>query len=193
MTWIRTVDEEQATGYLRRAYEADLARLGFVMASTRALSVRPELAEALDAFTDAVKRASALTPQDRRLISLLVARHLRSAYCVLVYAVEVERDLGGLDRVRAVLQDYRRAGLGAREVAILDYALAVASGHPTAQQVERLRAVGLDDGAVVDVAVWAALRALRSRVYEALGVETDPFFLEQQDLVAAVGETAQPG
>ncbi|MDR7464167.1 MAG: hypothetical protein QN152_06375 [Armatimonadota bacterium] len=197
MTWIKTLDEDEAAGALRRVYEADLARLGFVMESTGALSLRPDVAVAFDTFTAAVKGASALTPQERRLISLVVAERLRSTYCVLVYAVDVERDLGGLDRVRAVLRDYRSAGLSPRAVAILDYAVAAATGHPTEEHIVRLRESGLDDGAILDVAVWANLRACRSRIYEALGVQTDPFFLEQEDLLAVVaapeGEPARPG
>jgi len=186
MTWVRTLEVDEVAGRLRQVYEAEEARLGFVMEATKALSARPALAEAFDAFTAAVKAASSLTPQERRLISLLVAHRLKSTYCVLVYATDVERDLGGLDRVRSVLEDYRQAGLSPRDVAILDYAIAAAAGHPTEGQVARLRELGLDDGAVIDVAVWANLRAFRSRVYEALGVDTDPFFLEQADLVAAV-------
>jgi uncharacterized peroxidase-related enzyme len=186
MTWVKTRNEDEVNGPLRQAYEAELARLGFVMEATRALSTRPELAAAFEAFTAAVKQASSLTPRERRLISLLVAQRVGSTYCVLVYATEVERDLGGLDRVRAVLQDYRRAGLSTREVAMVDYALAAAAGHPTEEHIGRLRAEGLDDGGIIDVAVWANLRAFRSRIYDALGVQTDPFFLEQADLVAAV-------
>ncbi|MDR7521226.1 MAG: peroxidase-related enzyme, partial [Armatimonadota bacterium] len=179
MTWVKTLSEDEVSGSLRQVYDAELARLGFVMEATKALSSRPEVAAAFDALTAAVKQASGLSPQERRLISLLVAQRLRSSYCVLVYATEVERDLGGLDRVRAVLDDYRAAGLSAREVAVLDYALAASTGHPTEEHITRLRGVGLDDGAIIDVAVWANLRAARSRIYEALGVETDPFFLEQ--------------
>lgn len=186
MAWIRTLGEDEVSGSLRQAYDAELARLGFVMEATKALSIKPELAQAFDAFTAVVKQASSLTPQDRRLISLIVAQRLRSTYCVLVYAIEVERDLGGLERVRAVLHDYRHAGLDERTVAVLDYAAAAATGHPTEQHLTRLRECGLDDGAILDVAVWANLRAFRSRIYEALGVEADPFFLEQEDLVAAV-------
>lgn len=59
-------------------------------------------------------------------------------------------------------------------------------GTATADHVEALRAAGLDDGGVVDVAVWACLRASRSRLYQALGVQTDPFFLEQEGLAALV-------
>lgn len=190
MTWVRTLSEDEVGEPLRQAYEAELARLGFVMESTKALSSTPELAEAFERFTTAVKQASSLTPQERRLISLLVAQRLHSTYCVLVYATEVERDLGGLDRVRAVLEDYRSAGLSGREVAILDHALAAATGHPTEEHIVGLRAVGLHDRAIIDVAVWANLRAFRSRIYEALGVQTDPFFLEQADLVEALTLTS---
>ena len=186
MAWIKTLDESEVAGSLRQVYGAELARLGFVMEATKALSIKPDLAEAVDTFTATVKQASSLTPQERRLISLLVADRLGSTYCVLVYSTEVERDLGGLERVRAVLGDYRSAGLSRREVAILDYAVAAATSHPTEQHVTRLRESGLDDGAILDIAVWANLRALRSRVYEAIGVQTDPFFLEQEDLLAAV-------
>ncbi len=186
MAWIRTLDENEVTGPLRQIYDADVNQLGFVMEADKALSVKPDVAAAFEAFAGAVKQASSLTQQERRLISLLVADQVGSTYCALVYAAEVERDLGGLDRVRSVLRDYRTAGLSSREVAILDYAVAAATGHPTEEHVVRLRKVGLDDGAIIDVAVWAGLRAFRSKIYEALGVQTDPFFLEQEDLVQAV-------
>jgi hypothetical protein len=85
MAWIRTLDEGEVTGALRQVYDADLARLGFVMAATKALSLRPGVAQTFDAFTAAVKGASALSPQERRLISLVVADRLGSTDCVLVY------------------------------------------------------------------------------------------------------------
>jgi uncharacterized peroxidase-related enzyme len=193
MAWIKTLDEREVAGALSQVYEAELARLGFVMESTKALSIRPNLAQAFDAFTAAVKQESSLTPQERRLISLLVAQQLGSTYCVLVYATEVERDLGGLQRVRAVLNDHRTAGLSQRDVAILDYAVTAATGHPTERHVMRLRESGLDDATILDIAVWANLRAFRSRIYESLGVQTDQFFLEQEDLLAAVtAQNARP-
>jgi uncharacterized peroxidase-related enzyme len=186
MAWIRTLDEHEATGPLKARFEADLDRLGFVMEATKAVSIKPDLALAWEEFEAAVKRASSLTPRERRLIHLAVAQRIASRYCVLVYGSAAERDLGGLTGVRAFLRDYRSAGLGDREVAILDYALATADGHPTEDHVRRLREVGLDDGAIIDVAVTAALRLFGSRIYDALGIQTDPFFLEQTDLVEVV-------
>jgi uncharacterized peroxidase-related enzyme len=194
MTWIRTVSEDEATGQLREVYQRDLDELGFVMEATKAWSARPALAAAYRAFEAVTSAAPGITPRERRLIHLVVAQRIRSTYCVLVYATSLERDLGGPDGIRAVLRDYRAAGLSERETTILDYALAVAVGHPSEADVVRLRQVGLDDGAILDVAAVAAQRLFGSRVYDALSVETDQFFLEQADLVEAVapGGTAHP-
>jgi len=64
-------------------------------------------------------------------------------------------------------------------------ALAAAAGCATPEPIARLRDAGLDDAAILDVAFTANLRLFGSRVYEALGVEADPFFLEQTDLMEA--------
>lgn len=185
MTWIRTIPDDEAAEPLAALYRQDLDTLGFVMASTKSLSARPELAAAYAAFRQAVWNTAGLTLRERRLIHLLVAHRVRSRYCVLLYATMLERDLGGAESIRIVLEDHHRAGLSTREVAILDYALSAATGCATVEHIARLRDAGLDDAAILDVAFTANLRLFGSRVYEALGVEADPFFLEQTDLVEA--------
>jgi uncharacterized peroxidase-related enzyme len=186
MAWIRTVDESAATGRLKERYQEDLDKLGFVMAATKAFSASPTLAESYRVFRRAVQTEGGLSLRERRLINLVVADRVRSTYCVLVYGTALERELGGAAGLRAVLTDYRSAGLSEREVAILDYALAVAMGGECRELVERLRGLGLDDAAVLAAAFTAAFRVLGSRLYDAVGVETDPFFLEQQDLMEAL-------
>jgi uncharacterized peroxidase-related enzyme len=194
MTWIRTVSEAEAAGPVKEHYQKDLDTLGFVLEGTKVWSLRPQLAAAKRALEAAIAAAPGLSLREQRLIQLVVAQRVRSTGCVFFYASALERELSGLRGVRAVLRDYRAAGLSEREVAILDYALAVAVGHPTEAGVARLRALGLDDGAILDVAATAAYRLFGSRVYDALGVGADPFFLEQADLVEVVapGEMAHP-
>lgn len=186
MAWIRTVSEDEATGPLKERYDNDLNQLGFVMESTKALSARPELALAYDALRGTIFAQPGLSLRERRLINLLVADRIRSTACVLFYAVALERELGGPQRIRALLDDYRAAGLSERELAILDYALAAALGEAREAHVARLREVGLDDAAILEAAFTATFRLFGSRLHDALGVETDPFFLEQTDLVEAL-------
>jgi uncharacterized peroxidase-related enzyme len=166
------------------------------MEATKALSARPELALAYEAFRTAVWQTPGLTLRERGLIHLLVADRVRSTYCTLMYASALERDLGGPEGIRAFLRDHHHhARLSGRDKAILDYALAAAVGHPRREHIMHLRNAGLDDAAILDVAVTAAQRLLGSRLYEALGVEADPFFLEQTDLmeVVASGDAAAEG
>ncbi len=190
MTWIGTVPEDEATGLLKGLYEQEIDLLGFVLQATKSLSVRPELAEAYEKFRQTVWGTPGLTRRERRLINLLIAHRVRSRCCALVYAAAVERDLGGPAVVRVLLEDHQQAPLSAREMAILDYALAAATGHPDEGLVVRLRDAGLDDGAILDVAFTACLRLCGSRVYAALGVEPDSFFLDQTDLTQAISVEA---
>src|SRR5579863_5916283 len=157
MTWIGTVPEDHAAGALKELYQRDIDTLGFVMESTKSLSARPELAAAYEAFRQAVWGTSGLTLRERRLINLLVAHRLRSTYCVLLYATALERDLSGPVGIRAFLRDYRHASLSAREIAILDYAVAAAAGYAGPEQIAGLRDAGLDDAAILDVALAACL------------------------------------
>lgn len=191
MTWIRTASEDEATDHaLQRLYQADLDEFGFVREAVKAFSILPQLGVAYDSFRSAVWAAPGLTVRERRLVNLLVAHRVDSGLCVIFFAIPLERELGGLDGLRAVLRDHRQAGLSEREVAILDYALAVALGHPGQHHITRLRQVGLDDETILNVAFTAAQRLLGSRLYTALGVECDRFFLEQQDIVGAVAPDA---
>jgi uncharacterized peroxidase-related enzyme len=191
MTWICTVGENEATGLLKERYQADLDELGFVMESTKSLSARAALALAYDALRKAVWQTPGLTLRERRLINLAVADRLGSTYCVLVYACALGHNLGPA-AIRAVLHDYHHAGLTDRDVAILDYAVAAVLGHAREEHIGRLREVGLDDAAILDVAVTANLRLFGSRIYDAVGAETDPFFLEQTDLVEAIKPHGTP-
>ncbi len=186
MTWIRTVDEGEATGPLKERYESELRELGVILELTRALSSRPDLAMAYDTVKRTIFGQAGLSLRERRLINLIVADRIRSTACVLFYAIPLERELGGLAGIRALLDDHRAVGLPEREVAILDYALGVALAEAREEHVGRLRQAGLDDAAILEVAFTAAFRLFGSRLFDGLGVEIDSFLLEQEDLLAAL-------
>ncbi len=79
------------------------------------------------------------------------------------------------EQVEAIVRDHRTAGLTEQEVAVIDFALTL-TDHAykiTARSADRLRAVGLSDEEIVDVAAAAAQRNFASRLYDALGAEPD--------------------
>jgi uncharacterized peroxidase-related enzyme len=87
------------------------------------------------------------------------------------------QDQPGADALLAALkQDYRRAELSARDRAMLDYAVKLTRTPASMQagDVAALRAAGLDDAAIHDVAQITALFNYYNRVADGLGIEPEP-------------------
>jgi uncharacterized peroxidase-related enzyme len=78
--------------------------------------------------------------------------------------------------IAALRTDYRTAPLGEPERAMLDYAVKLTRtpAAVTADDVARLRALGLDDRAIHDLCAVAAYYAFVNRIADGLGVELEP-------------------
>jgi uncharacterized peroxidase-related enzyme len=157
--FLETIREEDATGKVADSYAADRARLGFVMSATACWTARPDLLPAWEAFYAQVKANFSLSPRDWRLITFIAAKQVPSTYCSMVYGKMLLDDLGSRDKVLAVQADFRSAGLGERDTAMLAYAETVArdASRITERDIDALRAVGLRDVQIADIALCAAL------------------------------------
>lgn len=82
------------------------------------------------------------------------------------------------EQVEAIVKDYRTAGLSEQEVALIEFALKL-TDHAykiTQRDVDRLRALGLSDEEIVDVAATAAQRNFFSKLVDALGGEPEEIY-----------------
>jgi uncharacterized peroxidase-related enzyme len=79
-------------------------------------------------------------------------------------------------QARAVQEDYRRAGLTPREVALLDYAvqLTKAPGTMKRSDLDALRGHGFTDEQLVDAVHCISYFSFINRVLDGLGVEPEP-------------------
>jgi len=91
-----------------------------------------------------------------------------------------EKDLRSVvesdEQVQAIQSNYQTAGLANRELAILDYSVKLSKdiGAVGRQDVERLRAAGLNDEEIVDTVHCIAYFNFINRVLDALGVDSEP-------------------
>jgi len=76
----------------------------------------------------------------------------------------------------ALKRDYRAAALDKRTRALLDYALkcTLTPANIDGSDIERLRAVGLDDRGIHDLCAIVAYYAFVNRIADGLGVELEP-------------------
>ena len=81
------------------------------------------------------------------------------------------------DRIEA---DFLTAGLDDKRVAMLSYAekLTLTPSETTSADVDALRAVGFSDRDILDIAEVVAYYAYANRIADGLGVEVEPWVME---------------
>jgi uncharacterized peroxidase-related enzyme len=119
-----------------------------------------------------------MTPRDYELATLAAAVALNSSYCALAHGEKL-LGLGSDERqVRDVAVNLGMAAIDERERAIVSYAAKVArsASSVTEADVERLRAAGLDDAQVFDIAATAAARCFFSKLLDSIGTLPDSIY-----------------
>jgi uncharacterized peroxidase-related enzyme len=186
--YVQTVAPEDATGAVRDMYASDLADRGYVATDTLLFSLRPAVHAAWRELIRAIR--TTLRLREYELVTIAAARALGCRACVSAHgAVAVRNRIVATDQLEAIVRDFRTAGLGPLEVALMDLAdkVAVDAHRVTPADVDGLRAFGLRDEEILDVVLAAAARSFYSKALEALGVPPSPELAETNGLLDGAG------
>ncbi|HEX7098228.1 MAG TPA: peroxidase-related enzyme [Acidimicrobiia bacterium] len=178
MTFIDTVPEDGANGHVAEMYSKVRESIGYVPNYAKAFSHRPALFEAWAQLNSTVK--SAMDPRRYELATVAAAVRRRSSYCALAHSEKLLQ-LGSTDEeVRSLARDPEGAPLGELEQAIVGYATQVAEAPHTvtAADIDRLRALGLSDSEIFDIASAAAARLFFTALCDAVGTQPDAVYRE---------------
>ena len=181
--WVAAVPYDEATGELRASYDRQAKALGAPTEVTMAGSLHPPLVAArLDLYRATETTPSSITPHERKLVSYVTSAINRTPHCMSQVTVKLRETGLDDDEIVALGTDPLAFAdhLPAREAAIVRYTVVLTTdpGAVTADDVEALRAAGLDDLDVVDVNAQCAHLNYVNRVANGLGVHTvvDPDF-----------------
>jgi uncharacterized peroxidase-related enzyme len=172
MAFVETISADEATGEVADMYQDETARRGYLPNYVRAFSARPAVYRAWAQLNGAIR---AHDTRRYELATLAAARRLRSSYCALAHGKVLAEQFFDADTVRGL-----PSGLDAADAAVMELAEKVTADATsvTAADVERLRALGFSDEAIVDVVLAAAARCFFSKTLDALGVQPDAVFAE---------------
>ena len=192
--FLQTVSPDEASGEIAEIYQHEIASRGFVMEATRCWTTRPEVLPLFEQFSEGLKASFSLGMRSWRLITFIAARQVPSTYCSHVYAGALIKELGSREQVLALQRDYRRAGLGEKDVAMLAYAEQIArdASKITSADIENLRRVGFTDVEISDIALCASLRCFVSRFFDATGATPEPAFLDPDPEFRAAMTVGKP-
>ncbi len=184
--WVKTVPYGEAEGELKVSYERQARTLGEPTEMTLAGSLHPPLVAArLDLYAATEKCPSALTPRQRNLISYVTSAINGTVYCMSQVTIKLRQT--GLSSEQIVELGDDPLGFADRALAdapadaeLVRYTVKLtrSPGQVTAADLDRLRAVGLDDLAIVDANAQCAHLNYVNRVADGLGIHTvvDPDF-----------------
>jgi uncharacterized peroxidase-related enzyme len=136
-------------------------------------ALRPDVLDAWFQLNTVIKDGMDLLRYE--LVTLAAAGRLRSSYCALAHGTVLRDRFYDGDQVKRIVTDRHSSGLDATEVAIMDFADKVArdAASITAEDIGILRAHGLDDTDILQVALAAAARSFISKVLDATGTRPD--------------------
>lgn len=156
-------------------------KAGFIPNVFLTLAHRPDEFRAFFAYHDALMlRESGLTKAEREMIVVATSGANDCLYCIVAH--------GAILRVYAknplvadqVASNYRKADIGERQKAMLEFALKVAlrSAELVDADYEKLRAHGFSDEDIWDVGAIAAFFALSNRMANLISMRpNDEFYL----------------
>lgn len=175
MSFIDTIAPRDADGDVREMYERQQASYGYVPNYALVFSLRPEVLARWGRLLAEIRRPMS----DRRfeLVTLAAAQVYRHSACSLAHGAKLAEFIGEEEVVK-LANGGDSSVLTAAEKEMLRYARRIAedASQVTADDVARLKAHGLDDGEIFDIAAAVAGRAFLTKLLDALGSAPDRDF-----------------
>jgi uncharacterized peroxidase-related enzyme len=172
MAFIKTIQPSESEGEVRAMFERQQKSWGFVPNYAKVFCHRPEVMARWARLLAEIRRPM----DDRRfeLATFAAAHELKNTACTLEHGKQLGRIIGP-EAVVSLGRGETSPELSEAELAIAAFARKIANDASaiTAEDVEGLKAHGLGDAEIFDIAAAAAGRAFFTKLLDALGVRAD--------------------
>ncbi len=152
-------------------------KLGFVPNVLRAYAFDPAKLKAfIDLVDDLMLGDSGLTKVEREMIAVAVSAVNHCHYCLTAHGAAVRQRTKNPAMGEVIAQNYRAAGLPARQQAMLDFAVKLTEHPDKMDEADRagLRAAGFSDRDIWDIAAVAAFYNMSNRMAAATEMRPNP-------------------
>ncbi|MEJ2720798.1 MAG: peroxidase-related enzyme [bacterium] len=177
MTWIRTIDEDNATDYLKTCYKKYGDPFEGVPNNLKALSLKPEsLRFHYDLYKHLTTGESRLSRMQREMIGVIVSKVDGCAYWLEHHKKSLHQLTKNPFLIGAIEDDFHEADIPQKDIAMLEYAQKLAAGPSSIERtdIESLRNAGFKDADILDIAQLAAFCSYTDRLAQGLGVGIEP-------------------
>jgi uncharacterized peroxidase-related enzyme len=170
--WFALPDEADLDEDLKKLFAKAREKLGFVPNVFVAYTARPShFRPWFSHFRELMQGESDLSPAQREMISVVVSSENHCLYCLVSHGADLRTALEDPILGDRITLDYRRAGLEAKNRAMLDYAVKITNNPVECSEtdIEHLRSLGFSEQAIFDIAEIAAMYNFTNRLASATG------------------------
>ena len=157
----------------QKYFDVCVEKLGLIPNVLRAYAFDIEKLNAFTAlYNDLMLGESKLTKLEREMIAVVVSAENRCYYCLVAHGAAVRALSGDPELGEMLVMNYRVADLDDRTRAMLDFAVKLTKASSEIEESDRdaLRAQGLDDRDIWDIASVAAFFNMSNRVASGTGM-----------------------
>jgi uncharacterized peroxidase-related enzyme len=174
MVWIKCVEEKEATGKLKEYYEHIKRTRDKIANILKVQSLNPDALKAhLDLYLAIMYGKSSLTRIQREMIATVVSAANNCAYCVTHHGEALLHLSKNAELVRQIKKDFSKVNLTPKDHAMLNYAVKLTKNPSSISQkhIEKLRQVGFDDSAILNINLITSYFNFVNRIALGLGVK----------------------
>ncbi len=173
MSWIEEISLEAADEKLKPIYDDLIKSRGKISNILKVHSLNPGALKAhLDLYMTIMFGKSGLSRKERECIAVVVSRADNCEYCVNHHAESLSRYIKDETVLAQLKQNYKKARINDRLMAICNYAQKLTSqpGKQQQQDIEHLKTFELSDKDILDITLIVAYFNFVNRIALGLGV-----------------------
>jgi uncharacterized peroxidase-related enzyme len=176
MTWIKTIEKDNASGKTKKVYDRIMKERGHLANIFIAQGLDPDVLEHhLDLYEILMIDPGPLSREEREMIAVIVSAANRSAYGAIHHSEALEKVDKDPAALYNLMKEFTAKKESKREKALLAYAakLTLAPKDITQEDIKDLREAGLSDEEILRANLIAGYFNFSNRVALGLGVELE--------------------
>ncbi len=177
MARIGIIEYEEAGCELKAVYDELLARRGKLSEVLKVQSLHPpSIRSHVGFYMDVMFHKTALTRAEKELLAVVVSVANGCLYCQTHHGAALNAYWKDAERVRQLKEDFTRASLSNKEVALCQFAVHLTTqpaAHEATNYTDKLKEEGLTDEAILDAALVTSYFNFVNRMVLSLGVQLE--------------------
>lgn len=177
MPRINVIQPQAAEGVLKEIYSALIEKRGKVSEVLKIQSLHPQSIQShLNFYMDIMFSKNSLSRAEREMMAVVVSVANGCVYCQTHHAEALNHYWKDEDRIDLLKENFQKAGLNFRELALCGYAVHLTKTPQEHEQSDHtiiLRTAGITDEGILDATLVTSYFNFVNRMVLALGVELE--------------------